>query len=826
MSRTDVDLPPRATVTKLRLQLDHLAWLDGMGGASDAWLKGVPASKIAHFAAEARALDASEMRDYGEVKRIVLEACLLHQARVRARDDLVTMLCKRMNTMHNKARELLETIRAEQRQRNERMLAVLGDLLSAAKEVDLAAQAAANPWTAVRRRHETGRAVLETIETNGGLADLVAEHEALAAFHGDNYLPLLDRFYRSHRGLLLRLAFVLVLEPASADRRLLEALEFVRANATRTSELIGDEYTAEEDVVDETTGEVSTVTVRKHVDVSFAPEAWQKVITDKRRPGKLVRRHFEICVFSCLADELVRGDVAAVGSEAYANWQSQLLSWEDCQPHLATYCAEVGLPTTASEFVAQLKTRMKDVAAAVDAGYPDNADLAIDEQGRPSLKARKSAGHSAEALKLATAVKGRLPERSLLEILTRTTRHLRWFRHFGPLSGSEAKLADPLERYLLVAFAYGCNLGAAQAARHLGGRISAHELSYTVRKHVTLARLNKAIADVVNAYLRLDLPRLWGEGNAVAADGTKYDIYVDNLIAEYHIRYGGYGGVAYHHIADNYIALFSRFVPCGVWEAVYIIEGLLEQESEAAPKEIHADTQGQSFPVFGLAHLFGFELLPRIRNFRDLTFHRPEPGVRYRHIDALFGEPINWQLLEDHWQDLMKVAISIREGELSSITLLRRLRHDSKRNKIYRAFRELGRVIRTMVLLRYVCDATLRENITRATNMVESYNNFAKWIGFGNNGVIAENDPEEQEKAIKFNTLVADLVMYQTTLDMSLVLNRLRSEGETVHRANAAIMSPYQEDNVRRFGDYIYDLEAPLEDMEVHLDLDAEPGAA
>jgi TnpA family transposase len=60
------------------------------------------------------------------------------------------------------------------------------------------------------------------------------------------------------------------------------------------------------------------------------------------------------------------------------------------------------------------------------------------------------------------------------------------------------------------------------------------EPSYTVRKHVTLASLNKAIADVVNAYLRLDLSRLWGEGNAVAADGTKYDIYVDNLIAEFH----------------------------------------------------------------------------------------------------------------------------------------------------------------------------------------------------------------------------------------------------------------------------------------------------
>ncbi|SDL18518.1 Tn3 transposase DDE domain-containing protein [Nonomuraea jiangxiensis] len=92
--------------------------------------------------------------------------------------------------------------------------------------------------------------------------------------------------------------------------------------------------------------------------------------------------------------------------------------------------------------------------------------------------------------------------------------------------------------------------------------------------------------------------------------------------------------------------------------------------------------------------------------------------------------------------------------------------------------------------------------------------------------MIADNEPEEQEKAIKFNTLVADLVMYQTTLDMSLVLNQLRSEGEAVHRADVVIMSPYQEDNVRRFGDYVYDLNGPLDGMEVNLDLGEDADAA
>jgi hypothetical protein len=112
----------RATVSHLREHLDHLDWLDGVGGSTDAWVRDVPTAKTTQFAAEARALDAAEMSDFAPVKLIVLEACLLHQTRIRASDDLVTMLCKRMNTLHNKAKELLETIREEQRERNERML--------------------------------------------------------------------------------------------------------------------------------------------------------------------------------------------------------------------------------------------------------------------------------------------------------------------------------------------------------------------------------------------------------------------------------------------------------------------------------------------------------------------------------------------------------------------------------------------------------------------------------------------------------------------------------------------------------------------------------
>jgi len=293
------------------------------------------------------------------------------------------------------------------------------------------------------------------------------------------------------------------------------------------------------------------------------------------------------------------------------------------------------------------------------------------------------------------------------------------------------------------------------------------------------------------------------------------DTLIDNLLAESHIRYGGYGGIAYHHVADNYIALFSHFIPCGVWEAVYIVEGLLQNLSEAHPETIHADTQGQSYPVHALAHLLGFELLPRIRNWKDLNFYRPAAGARYVHIDPLFGEPgantINWRLIETHWADLMQVVISIREGKLSSTLLLRRLGTESHRNNVYKAFRELGRVIRTITLLRFISEPELREQITAATNKAEAYNGFSAWLMF---------DPDEQEKVIKFNSLVADCVIFHTTLDMMVVIRGLISEGWAVDPDDVAAMSPYLTGRIKRFGEYLLaSLSERPEDFDPHLDL-------
>ena len=76
---------------------------------------------------------------------------------------------------------------------------------------------------------------------------------------------------------------------------------------------------------------------------------------------------------------------------------------------------------------------------------------------------------------------------------------------------------------------------------------------------------------------------------------------------------------------------------------------------------------------------------------------------------------------------------------------MRRLSSNSRKNQIYKAFREVGRVMRTVALLRFLADSGLRARVTAATNKAEAYNGFSAWTPVGNQGVIAENDPAEQK---------------------------------------------------------------------------------
>ncbi len=155
---------------------------------------------------------------------------------------------------------------------------------------------------------------------------------------------------------------------------------------------------------------------------------------------------------------------------------------------------------------------------------------------------------------------------------------------------------------------------------------------------------------------------------------------------------------------------------------------------------------------------------------------------------------------------MMQVVLSISAGKIASALLLRKLGSYSRKNKLYLAFQELGRVIRTQFLLEYISDVEMRETITEETNKVEAYNGLSEWVSFGSRYLVASNDEDEMEKAIKYNSVLTDSIILQNIVDETNILAQLKEEGHLIKIEDAKYLSPYLTGQIKRFGDYMADI--------------------
>lgn len=763
--------PGKPTVKNIGKLVNQLEWLKKWYLDLTA-LGNLPDVKLRHFAAEAKSLDTARMQELEETKRFTLASALLKMLVSRRLDDLAEVLIRRIQKIHTKGKEALAEHRAKHQAETDALIGKLHNILVALRDSD---------GSRARQR-------LEAVENAAGAdtEESIQRCEAHEAFAGDNYAPFLWRFHKGHRTVLFRLLDNIELKSTSSDKSTEAAIQFILEHRSSKADRLSAEG----------------------LDLSWVSGKWWRVLSERQKEkndGTVDRRHFEVCVFSQIMHELKSGDLCIPGSDQYSDYAEQLVSWSEYNKTIGQYCEQAGLSPDSGQFITALKHQLASIAEAVDKDFPENSSLRI-ENGEPILTKGTKKQESPQLAKLEQLISEKLEHVSILDVLADSEYWLNWTRLLGPLSGHDAKLENPKPRYVATVFAYGCGLGPSQTARSLK-IIDRRQIAWINQRHVTEEMLDRIITEIINKYNKFALPKIWGSGKSASADGTKWDLYEQNLLSEYHIRYGGYGGLGYYHVSDTYIALFSHFIPCGVWEAVYILDGLLKNESDIQPDTLHADTQGQSTPVFGLAYLLGINLMPRIRNWKDLKLFRPSKDTKYEHIDELFTDTIDWALIENLLPDLLRIVLSIKAGRVSASTILRRLGTYSRKNKLYSAFAELGRATRTIFLLKYISDTELRSTITAATNKSEQFNDFIKWIRFGADGVIQENDRDEQRKLIKYNHLVANCLILHNVCTLTRLLSQLATEGHKFDEATIGQISPYIREHINRFGDYVLNMD-------------------
>ncbi|MGL5833109.1 MAG: Tn3 family transposase, partial [Waterburya sp.] len=720
--------PGRPILKNLKALVWRLKWLSELNTYQSA-LSHIPNVKLKHFATEAMSLDAGRMKELEPHKRYTLAAAMIATQSARTLDDLASMFIRRMQKNHVKAKEALDKYREEYQARTDRLISTFRDVIVAYSSEGEIQDRFTEIENAIGENHD----------------QLLTECEAHLAYTGNNFYPFLWRFFRSHRAILFQILRQVSLRSTTQDKSIEASIQFLIDHQGSRKDWLDVIKTEDNQKV-------------QLLDLEWIPQKWWQLITNQKNkksyPEFINRRYFEMCVFSQVMWELKSGDLYVENSDAFADYRTQQVSWSEYEANIDEFGTLVGLPVEPKAFIAHVKNWLLDITQKTDQSFPNNQSVSL-EQGRPVLKRPKKKVDSKKLAQIESLIEDCIKPVNLLDILTDTELWLNWTQYFRLLSGHESKIEDSVSRYLAATFCYGCNLGSSQTANSLSN-FDRKQIAYVNQRHIGLPSLEKAIYRIINAYNRFSLPKFWGSGKRASADGTKWDIYEQNLLAEYHIRYGGYGGIGYYHVSDTYIALFSHFIPCGVWEAVYILDGLLKNTSDIQPDTIHADTQGQSTPVFALAYLLGIKLMPRIRNWQDLTLCRPDKQVRYDHIDELFTDVIDWKLIETHVSDMLRVVLSIKAGKFTASTILRKLGTYSRKNRLYQAFSELGRAIRTGFLMEYLGNQELRQTIQGALNKSEAFNGFTKWVGFGNTGIIQQNSREEQRKIIKYNHLVSN----------------------------------------------------------------------
>ena len=159
----------------------------------------------------------------------------------------------------------------------------------------------------------------------------------------------------------------------------------------------------------------------------------------------------------------------------------------------------------------------------------------------------------------------------------------------------------------------------------------------------------------------------------------------------------------------------------------------MDNSSDIQPHILHGDTQAQNAAAFGLSYLLGIELMPRIRRWRDYKIYSAKQE-KLRFGWCFVNDQIDWKLIELHLAQMLRVAISIKLGRIAPSKILATLGSYSLQNPLYLAFRELGRAVRSIFLLRYMRDLEVRRFVDTAPNKSEQFNSFLRWSFFGGGG--------------------------------------------------------------------------------------------
>ncbi|MGH8809774.1 MAG: Tn3 family transposase, partial [Noviherbaspirillum sp.] len=237
-------------------------------------------------------------------------------------------------------------------------------------------------------------------------------------------------------------------------------------------------------------------------------------------------------------------------------------------------------------------------------------------------------------------------------------------------------------------------------------------------------------------------------------------------------RYGGRGVMIYWHVERNSTCIYSQLKRCSSSEVAAMIEGVLRHCTDMEVEKNYVDSHGQSVVAFAFCRLLGFDLLPRLKGINKQKLYLPAAGdgKLYPNLEPILTKPIQWDLVLQQYDEMVKYTTALRIGSADPESILRRFTKNNVQHPTYRALAELGKAMKTIFLCRYLHSEELRQEINEGLHVVENWNSANSFIFYGKSGEVASNQLEDQELSVLSLHLLQNCMVYVNTLMIQSVL--------------------------------------------------------
>jgi hypothetical protein len=550
--------PGRATLKNLFREIAKLERVRALELPADL-LEGLSPQVLRAYRQRVAVEEPYELRRHPTPLRMSLLAAFSYLRGRELTDTLVDLLI-----------ELIHRIGARAERRVEREL--LEDLKRVSGKTGLLFRLAEATLT-----HPEGivKEVVFPVVSEQTLHELVKEGHATGPRYRHRVQTVMQRSYRAHYRRMLP--------------RLLETLEF-RSNNAMHQPLIRALALLKRYLQ----SRLRTYPVKEEVPLDgVVRDAWREAVLDTDAQGRtrIHRITYEMCVLQGLRDQLRCKELWVVGADRYRNPDDDVPS--DFAVQRPVYYAALKLPAQAEEFLRQVQQAMRDELTALDRTLPHNADVAILPKGKGWIKLSPldPQPEPTNLLALKTEMTIRWPMTSLLDVLKETDMRVGFTRFFRSPTAWENLDQATLQYRLLLAL-YGLGTGAGLKRVPLGNPgVSYRDLLYVRRRFITQDTLRQAIAAVVNRIFAVRLPQIWGEGTtACASDSRHFRAWDQNLMTEWHARYGKPGIMIYWHVERKSACIYSQLKTCSSSEVAAMIEGVLRHCTEMEIDKQYVDS--------------------------------------------------------------------------------------------------------------------------------------------------------------------------------------------------------------------------------------------